>query len=216
MAINPQDIYGSPSPFVRNPLDDTDGLIVDRAASASALVAGISGGPGVTLAFNGFESTARTAGRRTLPRSIVVKTTASGGSGTFKTGAGNKWVATGTYQGLPVTDDFILTLTDGGETLRGANVQLFDDPMLVTIAIPGQNNTTAHYEIGVGDVGAPKDQVIRGFKMTTAGGVLVKGQDGKLEKVPVGALAVETVLADRIVAASGGLVTDANELTVYL
>lgn len=212
----PQDLFASPKPYTRTTFDDKVALLGSTATSTGAVLLGPSGGPGVTTAFAGSEVTAKTNGKRILPRTITLTTSTHAGS--YKTGAGNPWTVSGTVNGVPTTEPLLLTQANGNETIRG--VQLWDDPTQVTIANAGQNDALGAVTVGLGDIGAPKNRdgsgSLRGFKPHATGSVVVMGDDGKYDtQVIVNAGLAEPVNAARICVTGGGDTTTTMGITVY-
>lgn len=209
----PTDLFPSPASFSRAVVDDPTGLLAATATSVSAQIAGPTGGVGVTQNYAGQEVTKKTAGKRILPRSLTVTTGAH--AGTYKVGAGNPLVVTGTYGGLLQTENILLVATGGGEIIRGA--LLYDDPTLCTVSIPGQNDALGTIAVGVADIGAPPEGAIRGVKAMTAGSLVVQGQDGKFDTLTLPVQGPpEWVTVARVCAVGGGDTTTAVPLTVYL
>lgn len=205
-------LYGSPLPYTRALVDDVAALLAAAASVVTPQVLAPAGSPGVTQPFAGAEVTRKAAGRRILPRTITITTTA--GVGAFKIGAGNPLVVTGTVGGVTTVENILLTIVNGGEIVRG--LVLFDDPTLVSIAVPAQNNALGTLGVGIGDIGAPFGGVIRGIKAMAAGNVVVKGQDGKFDTVvlPVQG-SPEWVQCVSVCAVGGGDTTTALPITVY-
>lgn len=209
---DPMAIFNSPSPYTRATLDETNALLTSTATSITAQVAGPSGGAGVTVNFNGAEVTRSAAGKRILPRTVTVTTAVHAAS--YKTGAGNALVVTGTYGGSSVTENLLLTLTNGGETIRGT--LLYDDPTQITIAIPGQNDALGSWTFGEGSIGTPPGGALRGIKaLSAATSVVCHGMDGKYDTLNLPALVVEPVVCARLSVTGGGDTTTAVGFTVY-
>lgn len=204
-GTQPQDLSGAPGTFSRGTVDDLLGL---RGLSATSLSVVIYG-PGNT-AFNGSEQTLKTAGYRVAPRTLTISTSAS--VGTYKVGAPNKITVTGTSAGQAVSEDFLLTAANGGETIRGSVA--FDDPTLCLVTIPGQNDVNGFFRVGVGDICAV-GPVFRSVKAHAAGVIVVQGDDNTFDALPVAAHAIEPICARRIKAAAvGGSTTNAG-VTLY-
>jgi hypothetical protein len=206
--MDPQDLQSSPKPFTRATIDDKTGLLGSTTSSTSAAKFGPSGGAGVTNAYAGAEVTKKTAGNRITSRSLTVTTASHAGS--YKIGAGNPLTLTGTTKGVAgVTETLLLTAVNGNETIRGAT--LWDDPTLVTVDVPGQNDALGAFSVGVGDIGGPLGASIRGFKVHADGSVVTKGQDGFIDTAVMVANAVEPSNLERVVASG----TSAVGITVY-
>lgn len=193
-GTEPQDLFGSPGTFTRGTVDDLAGLLTATASSTSATAYG----PGNT-AFNGTEATLKAAGYRVAPRTLTISTLAHTGS--YKTGAGNKITVTGTSNGAAASEDFLLTAANGGETIRGAVA--FDDPTLCVVSVPGQNDTSGSFRIGVGDICAT-GSCFRSVKGHAAGVIVVQGDDSSIDSLPVAAHAIEPICVRRVKAAAVG------------
>jgi hypothetical protein len=191
---NPFDLGSSPGSFQRDALEDDDGLLTATSSSVSAILAGPAGGPGVTVSLVGAEVTFAAALRRILPRTVMFTTTVHAAS--WKTGAGNPIVVVGTYGGKLQTENLLLTLTNGGDIIRG--VLPYDDPTQCTFAIPGQNDALAQFKIGVSALVAPKGKSFRGFRVFVDGDVYYADQNGTIEIVSSLAGVREDILADSI------------------
>ena len=139
-----------------------------------------------------------TAGALTVPSNVSVTTATH--AATYKTGAGNPIVVTGTeyYTKQTVTEAFVLTAAGGGETISG--VVLFDAAAL-TIDVPKQNDALGHFQFGTGaEVPAAQKSVVRGGAKgaTTAADVTstAHGADHQaLDTTPYGSTAVGSVPA---------------------
>lgn len=210
--MQPQDLQSSPKPYTRATLDDKTGLLGATNTAITAAVFGPSGGVGVTSAFAGAEVTANAAGKRIFPRTLTITTAVH--ASTYKTGAPNALVATGLVTDAlgvtaTVSENFLLTLTNGGETIRGSI--LWDDPTQVSVAVPAQNDALGSWTVGVGDIGCPRGGTLRGIKAHAAGTILLKGQDGFIDGAVMGADTIEPTNFSRLLA----LGTTAVGVTVY-
>lgn len=194
-------------PFTRSTFDDVAGI---KTSVATAITQQIYGTGGTAL--DGNEVTFKTAGRRLRPRSVTITTAAHTGS--YKTGGGNAIVVTGTYKGAAVSENLSLTAANGGETVRGA--QLFDDPTLVVITVPGQNDALGSFQFGVGDIGGSGGKEFRAVKAHASATLVVRDGDGVYEKLVVSSQAVEPVIFARLCVVAAGVTTTASiGVTLY-
>jgi hypothetical protein len=125
--------------------------------------------PVTFTAGSGFAST--TAGVQGLVSRLISVTTAAH-AGSYKTGAANAIVVTGTdYNNNVVTDTLVLTAANGGETITGVV------PMMTVtkIAIYGQNDALGAWTFGVGDIFCAVRELIIG-----TGGTLKMQYDTRL------------------------------------
>jgi len=184
-------------PYRRAVVDDVDGLL-SATATAAAPVEHDNGD------FDGAEKTTGDAGRRRMPRVIIVTLVAEVGG--YST---DPWTVAGTVDGVSTTEELTPATADGGETMRTENA--FDSPDLVTISIPTQPGTAGSYQIGVSDIVAPGEEVFRQIVANTDGNVVLMGTDGKTELLPMVAQQYLPTEAKRIVGAS-----TTSDLTVWL
>lgn len=213
-GVDAQDLFSSPAPYTRAAVRDDDALLTATAAPTSAAVVAKTGTPGVTIAYNGAEDTAvRTNGNRPMPRTLMVTTGVN--AGTWKVGAGNKWTATGTYNGAVQTEDFVLVTVNGGDVLIGTKP--FDDPDGSVIwNIPGQNNAGATFKLGCDRIVAPNNGVFRGVKGLADGTIVVLGPDDLFDVLNVKAGIPESVFAKAICAADLGSGTTTVGVCAYI
>jgi hypothetical protein len=138
--MKPSDLGSSPRSvtYALSPLDD-DGI---KTVVASNVAAQDYSG----AAINGALAVANVATNR-LPQAVTVATGASGA--TYVTGAANPIVITGTgYDGLPLTENLLLTNAGGGETITSTK----GFKTISRIQIPAQLGGGGTFKFGVSDI----------------------------------------------------------------
>jgi len=121
------------------------------------------------------------AGALTAPHNVTVTTAVH--AATYKTGAPNALVVTGTeyFTHLPVSEALVLTAAGGGETISG--IVLFD-AATISIAVPAQNDALGAFSFGTGTAVAGTQHVID----TAAETVLGTTADAKVDTDAVGTI----------------------------
>lgn len=187
----PHDTFCSPRPFSRasgsgaGGVEDTDGI---KTSAATPVVDTTY----TTANFNGADAQAYLNSGLGPARTVSVTTGAS--VGTYRIGAGEAIVVTGTYAGKTVTESLALTATGGGETIRGS--QPFDT--VTSIFVPDQVNGSGTFQFGVQDVCGPKGRPFRAIKVHIDGTPTLTFQDGVTDALPMQAHVVESVLVYKV------------------
>lgn len=169
-------------------------------AVANALVTSVPTSVGVAS-----QTLTAAAAEIDLPALVTVTTSAS--VGTYKVGAGNPIVVTGTnYVGVVITDSLLLTATGGGETV--SSTKAFQS--VTSITTPGQNDAGGLWTFGVGDVVLP--QPCAAVRAKVAGTLSVVYPDGRADAaLDIGAIQTLPVSVTTIKSGSTGF-----PLTVFL
>jgi hypothetical protein len=117
-------------------LNDVDGIVAAFATSTSPVVKSGAGLNGAALDANKV--------LKPLPRAVTITTGTQ--AATYNTS--DPIVVTGRRGGEPTTEELMLTLAGGSETVRGTKA--FD--RIDSIAFPAQLGGAGQFEVGVGDV----------------------------------------------------------------
>jgi len=189
-ARTSDDQSGGKQTFTRaaGTIADLDGIKTSAATSTSPVV--FSGGQ-----LAGADMARMNAGTAP-PRSISVTTSAQASQ--YATGAGNPIRITGTFKGASQSEDLLLTLANGGETIRGS--KLFDT--VTQIDVPAQLGTSGAMQFGTEDIGAPEGKHFGGVRGYGTGNLKVRyNEDPNTDDtLPFTADRLETILASRIIA----------------